>query len=237
MTASERSICMIAHRGYSGKYHENTEQAFLMAAEHGSGGAETDIRVTKDGIYVCSHNSTAVLVDGTELEISGSTYDELVSLPLKNKRTDDEVYLCTFRRYLEIMRENNMICFVELKGGFTEEQVRGVFSMAAEEYDLSKFILQSFDTANLAESRRQYPDIPLMLTCGRGEVENGFDFCFENNISLDIDFNVVTDDIIEEFHSHGLEVALWTLNNRDDFERCKTMNVEYIESDYFGGRD
>ncbi len=63
----EPDICMIAHRGYSGKYHENTELAFTKPAEHGSGGAETDIRVTKDGVYVCSHNSSIILEDATEL--------------------------------------------------------------------------------------------------------------------------------------------------------------------------
>ena len=32
------SVCFIAHRGYSSKYQQNTEEAFLKAVEHGSGG-------------------------------------------------------------------------------------------------------------------------------------------------------------------------------------------------------
>ena len=43
-------VCMIAHRGYSSRYFQNTESAFIGAAKHGSGGAETDIRVTSDGV-------------------------------------------------------------------------------------------------------------------------------------------------------------------------------------------
>ncbi|MBQ9997340.1 MAG: glycerophosphodiester phosphodiesterase, partial [Clostridia bacterium] len=46
------SICFIAHRGYSGKYQENTEEAFLEAVKHGSGGIETDVRTTADGVLV-----------------------------------------------------------------------------------------------------------------------------------------------------------------------------------------
>ena len=44
--------CFIAHRGYSGKYLQNTEESFIKAVEHGSGGIETDVRITKDGVFV-----------------------------------------------------------------------------------------------------------------------------------------------------------------------------------------
>lgn len=235
MTAKEKNICMIAHRGFSGKYPENTELAFIKAGEHCSGGAETDVRVTKDGVYVCSHNSAAVLCDGTELEVSDHTYAELTAKPLKNRKTDDEVYLCTFRKYLEVMKRFDMVCFVELKGSFTSEQVSGVFAMVDDVYALEKCILQSFDHGNLLESRKQFPNLPLMLTLGRGDP--GYEFCFDAGISLDCDYKIITPEIIEDFHSRGLEVALWTVNDAEDFERCKEMGIDYIESDYFGGLD
>lgn len=235
MTAKERNIKMIGHRGYSSKYHENTELAFIKAGEHASGGAETDIRVTKDGVLVCSHNSEIVLKDGTVLAVSDNDYSALTAQPLKNRKGDEDVYLCTFERYLEIMKEFDMVCFVELKGEFTEEQVAEVFAMAERKYELSKFILQSFSIDNLKKSRRQYPDIPLMYTYDSGC--EPYDFCFEYGISIDTAFRDATPEMIEQFHSHGLEVALWTVNEPEDFEMCKQYDVEYIESDVFGGND
>lgn len=235
MKAADYNICMIGHRGYSSKYHENTEQAFIKAAEHGSGGCETDIRITKDGMLICSHNEEVILNDGTELIVADTDYKDLVSRPLRNKRNNDEVYLCTFERYLEIMRDNNMVCFLELKGDFPDEKVAEVYATADRVYDLSKFILQSFSHENLKKSRKLYPDIPLMLTLGDEQLD--YDFCFKYNISLDIYFGAVNKEIIDRFHEHGLEVALWTVNEREDFEKCKLMNVDYIESDVFGGND
>ena len=47
-----KDICMLAHRGYSSKYSGNTEPAVLGAVKNGSGGIETDVRVTKDAIFV-----------------------------------------------------------------------------------------------------------------------------------------------------------------------------------------
>lgn len=231
----EPDICMIAHRGYSGKYHENTELAFVEAAKNGSGGAETDIRATSDGIYVCNHNSTVVLKDGTELSIADHTYKELTAQPLKNKKklSRDEVYLCTFKRYLEVMKENNMICFIELKGDFDDAQVKEIFTIAEETYDLSKCILQSFEFDNLLKARKLFPKLPLMLTYGTNDT--GYERCFDYGISIDADYKVMTEEMVREFHDRGLEVGVWTCN--DIFSLCysKSLGVDYIESDYFGG--
>lgn len=231
--AADLGICMIGHRGYSSRYFMNTELAFTKAAEHHSGGCETDIRRTKDGVYVCSHDRTAVLADGTELTVSESTYDELTAQPLKNPLTDDVIYICTMRRYLEIMRDNDMICFLELKGNYTDEQLHEIFGMVAEVYDLSKCIMQSFDFDNLINTSKMFPGMPLMYTYGHGE----FDWrrCLKYGFSLDADLDVITPRVIRAFHRHGLEVALWTANTEEDFAYAKSMGIDYIESDVFGG--
>lgn len=229
----KKDICMIGHRGFSRKYYMNTELAFRKAAENGSGGAETDIRITKDGVYVCSHNSEARFEDGTELQVKDATFDELTAKPLKQNLTEEKVYLCTYRKYLEIMRDNNMICFIELKGEFTDDQVRDVFSIASEEYDLKKCILQSFSFDNLIKAHEMFPELPLMLTYGQSEKD--YERCFEYGFSIDIDHWIVTKKLVSQFHDRGLEVAVWTVNDEDSLTFCKALGVDYIESDIFGG--
>ena len=230
-----KNICMIAHRGYSGKHLGNTEQAFLKSAEHKSGGAETDIRMTKDGVLVCNHNRTAVFKDGTELEIASHTFAELTAKPLKNDRTDDDVYICTLRRYFEIMKENSMICFVELKDEFSDEQISEIFALADEVYSMSKCILQSFDFDNLVRIHKQLPDLPVMLTYGKSE--RNYERCFDYGFHIDVDQYVVTEKMVEEFHSRNLEVGVWTVNEADRLEYIRSLGVDYIESDVFGGND
>ena len=231
----QKKICMIAHRGYSGVYPENTELAFEQAAAHGSGGAETDIRVTADGVFVTSHDGEARFADGTSLNVSASSYAALTAKPLKHNKACGDVYLCTFRRYLEIMREYGMICFVELKGPFTQRQVADVFAMVAEVYDLKKCIFQSFDFDNLLRARSLFPDLPLMYTYGSGE--SHYERCFDHGISIDADQFVITPQMIKEFHAHGLEVGVWTVNDAENLRRCAGLGVDYIESDVFGGGD
>ena len=235
MTAKELGICMIAHRGYSAKYLQNTELAFRMAAKHGSGGAETDIRMTKDGVLVCSHDDKAVFEDGTELIVADSSFNQLTAKPLKNRLTDDKLYLCTFRRYLEVMKENGMICFVELKGSFNDEQLKAVFDMVREVYDLSKCILQSFDFDNLVRTHGMIPDLPIMFTYGSGE--SGYERCFDYGFSIDADYKIATPEMVKQFHERGLEFGVWTANDDEAFNKCKALGVDYIESDFYGGND
>jgi len=230
MTENRKTV-MIAHKGYSGKYPENTELAFRMAGEHGSGGAETDVRITKDGVYVTHHDDEAYFEDGSMLKISENTYEELTKKPLKKRTTDDIQYLCTFKRYLEVMKEYDMICFIELKGDYTIGQVKGVFDLAKEVYDLKKCILQSFGFENLISARELFPELPLMLTYGTGE--SNYERCFDYGFSIDVDRVVVTQKMIDEFHERGLEVGVWTVNDEADVQKFKDMNADYIESDFY----
>ena len=46
----------IAHRGFSGRYPENTMLAFEKALEAGAEGIEFDVHLTKDGQLVIIHD-------------------------------------------------------------------------------------------------------------------------------------------------------------------------------------
>ena len=229
------SICYIAHRGYSGKYLENSEEAFAKAVEHGSGGIETDVRVTKDGVLVVCHNSEAVFEDGSTMEVSEHTYAELTEKPLRNRFTDTKLYLCTFRRYLEICRDGNMICFIEFKGEFTDEMIDAAFTMAGEVYDLSMCELQSFNFDNLIRAHKAFPELKIMLTCGKHD--DDVDRCIEYGFDIDMDLRGIEKRTVEMFHEHGLKVGLWTANTPEALAFCRSLAVDFIESDVFSGRE
>lgn len=228
-----KKVCMIAHRGYSDAYQQNTALAFRKAAENRSGGAETDVRITKDGFFVTNHNAEVVFADGSEVQVADATLAELQAKPIKNTKTNDEIYICTFREYLEIMRDNKMICFVELKGEWPENKIKEVFDMAAEIYDLKKVILQSFSFENLLLANKLFPEMPLMLTYG--SAESGYERCFDHGFSIDVDYVTVSKKMIRQFHDRGLEVGIWTANSPLVLAYCKALGADYIESDVFGG--
>ncbi len=226
-----KDICMIAHRGHSAKHPGNTEPAFLSAVKNGSGGIETDIRITKDGFFVANHNDDVVFKDGTSLLVAEATLAELTAKPIKNDKTEDDVYICTFERYLEICRDNNLICFIELKGEYTDEQINQVFTMASEIYDLKMCSLQSFEFENLVKAHNAFPDLQIMLTYGKGM---DYSQCLEYGFDIDVDYKTLSKKMVDDFHSRGLKVGAWTANNIFALNYCRAFGVDYIESDIFG---
>lgn len=222
--------CFIAHRGYSGKYQMNTEEAFLEAVRHGSGGIETDVRVTADGVLVVNHDDAVKFADGTQLDVASATFAELSAKPLFNAFTDTDLRICTFRRYLEICRDGNMVCFIEFKGIFTDEQIRQAFEMAREVYDLKMCSLQSFEFDNLIRTHEAFPELQIMLTCG--EPNPDVERCLAHGFDIDINWKHVDEELIEAFHSKGLKVAVWTVNTPEAMEKCRKLDLDYIESDF-----
>ena len=155
----EQKTVFIAHRGYSSQYLENTEEAFIKAAEAGFGGCETDVRLTSDGYMVLSHGGGADFADGTSLDVETSTLEELTAKPLKNDMSDTVLYLCTFERYIEIMKQYDMFCFIELKG---EWQTEKIFSQAA----YPRLMLKIHSQANRNHTQiHQKPDNPDHMEC------------------------------------------------------------------------
>lgn len=224
-------ICMIGHRGYSNRHLENTAEAFIGAAKHGSGGVETDVRITLDGMLVLSHNSDVRFSDGTSLEVGSSTYEQLSAKPLLNKTCGETSYICTFRRYLEICREYSLICFIEFKGEFPEEKIKEAFELAESVYDLSKCMLQSFDINNLIAAHNMFPDLKIMLTWGKDR--GPYSVCFEHGFDIDSSYWSASPKMVREFHKRGLKVGLWTANTCRSLMFCRLLRPDFIESDRF----
>jgi len=66
-----------AHRGFSGKYPENTMLAFQKAVEIGADGAELDVQLTKDGEVVIIHDETIDRTTDGKGYVVDYTYEEL----------------------------------------------------------------------------------------------------------------------------------------------------------------
>jgi len=73
---------ILGHRGYRGKFVENTIEAFKKAMEYGADGIEYDSRLTKDGTLVVLHDDTI-----NNRKLKELTYEELKQIRFKNRQT------------------------------------------------------------------------------------------------------------------------------------------------------
>ena len=73
---------IVAHRGYSARFPENSLLAFERAIACGADLVETDVRMTRDGVLVCWHDPDLRRVAGAEETIANSSADALSAMAL-----------------------------------------------------------------------------------------------------------------------------------------------------------
>lgn len=115
----------IAHRGYSGKFDENTILAFKKAIEYNANGIEADVQLSKDGIPVIIHDETLDRTTNGHGFVKDYTFDELrifrtKSVPRVQALKDDAL-------------EERVRLEVENNGKFGESRI-GEYSASEVEY-------------------------------------------------------------------------------------------------------
>ena len=74
---------VFAHRGLAGlRRPENSVAAVAAALMLGADGVEVDVRLSADGVLVCSHDPHLTAADGRQVEIAGAPAAELLALDL-----------------------------------------------------------------------------------------------------------------------------------------------------------
>ena len=60
---------LVAHRGYSGRYPENTLLAYQAAYEHGARYMELDLQLTSDSVPVLHHDVSMQRMAGIDIDV------------------------------------------------------------------------------------------------------------------------------------------------------------------------
>ena len=106
----------VGHRGCNIGV-ENTAEAFRNGVDvYGYDGLECDVRVTKDGFYVISHDETTNRVGGN-LTVANATLAELRAEEYRQTRGGVTYtgHICTVDEYLAICVEKGVFPVIELK--------------------------------------------------------------------------------------------------------------------------
>jgi glycerophosphoryl diester phosphodiesterase len=73
---------VVAHRGYSARYPENSVLAFEQAIAAGADYIETDVRLAADGTLICWHDPNFERVAGDSTAIATSSADAIARIAL-----------------------------------------------------------------------------------------------------------------------------------------------------------
>ena len=111
---------LVAHRGYSGRYPENTLLAYQAAYQHGARYMELDLQLSSDLVPFVHHDSSLLRMSGVDLDIRETKAKQIKALPAHYPdRFGDEFIanrFTTFRKFCNWLKQHpDITLFAEIK--------------------------------------------------------------------------------------------------------------------------
>lgn len=222
----------IAHRGYSAKFYQNSELAFIKAGEEKFFfGVETDIRLTKDRVWVCCHDDNPF--EDNDLRVSEINIDVALSSTLKESKKgkadwDESLRICTLERYLEINVEYNMVPVIELKSRADEEAIKNLVELA-DRICGGDVIYIGYSVEDLLKIKKIRPDAKIQALC---KTFYGARKYLDMGLDIDHFFLTFTKATFAKARNLGREVNVWTIRSLKEANKFVKLGVDYITTDY-----
>lgn len=227
----------IAHRGFSGKYPENTMLAFEKAIEAGADGAELDVHFTKDGEIVVIHDERIDRTTDGKGFVVDFTYEELSKFDASAGFAG--VYgfnkIPTLREYFELVKPvDGFITNIELKT--SENEYPGIEKAVMElidEFQLEdRIIISSFNHYSVMRAKAVNPRIQ----CGFLEsswIYNFGEYTKTRNVEcVHPRFNSLNEGSVAEIKSNSIRINTWTVNEEEDVERLYTLGIDAVITNF-----
>lgn len=228
-----KKTAMIAHRGLSGLERENTNAAFIAAANRSYFGIETDIHRTLDGQYVILHDESTHRVSGgaTDIRVEECPYAAVkdVVLPdLDGSTHRQDLRIPLLQDYIGICKKYGKTCVLELKNKMEPTHIQQVVEIIREMDHLEHVIFISFALENCICLRQLLPEQPIQWLIGEAVTAEHRSLLVQHHFALDVAYPFVTKELVEDLHAHGVAVNCWTCNDKAHAEQLIEMGVDFI---------
>ena len=223
---------IFAHRGFSGKYPENTMLAFEKAVEIGVDGIELDVHLTKDNEIVIIHDEDIKRTCDGEGLVKDMTLEELRRFDASATFRGQYGFcgIPTLREYFELVKDTPIITNIELKTGVYEYHTieQRVIDMVREFGLSEKIIFSSFNHFTVKRCEEIAPEIKRgfltgdwLYDFGKYTAERNVQCCHPWHISL-------SEETVKEMHDAGCEINTWTVNEYEDIKKLSAWGVDSL---------
>jgi len=241
---------VMAHRGASGDYPENTLPAFVAARDAGAPYIELDIHMTQDGSVVVAHDDDLQRVGNNEGVISEMTLAELSGVDVAYNFTPatsagefpfrgqgirvpelEEVFAaCPEQRFVVEIKQHRPSLITALIGVIDRMGMRRRVLVACEHQ------------APIEEFREAAPDIPTNFPTSEVaaflmSLPPGAPPYIPRGEALQIPpehqgWKMATPETVAAAHRMGVEMHIWTVNEEAEMRVLLAMGVDGIITDF-----
>lgn len=226
----KKNTLLIAHRGLSGLERENTCASFIAAGNRSYYGIETDVHLTKDNIFVISHDANTKRVSPFNEEIKNLNYSDLIKIDyydINTNLTKPYIKIPTLKEYLELCEKYEKHSVVEIKPVLKLSEIKKLLKEIESVRNLNNVTIIAFDLSNLLKVRKLNKDISIMYLASKFE-DKLIEICKNNNFGIDIHYGALNDETIKKFKDNGIIINAWTVNDKETGERLASLGVDFL---------
>lgn len=242
---------IIAHRGASGNFPENTLAAFRAARESGADGIEFDVRLSKDGVPVVIHDADLLRTAANEKKIAEMTAAELAQIDvgswfsaqfpaLANDVFADEKII-SLADFFREFADSEMIFYVEMKceGSNESRIVEAVAAVIAASCMQSRVVVKSFEHDSLKFIKKFLPEI---RTAALFEPQTKLFLRPKKHIiapslavradEISIHYALAAEHILRKIRAGGLKTVIWTANEANWVRYARQHAIDVVITNF-----
>ena len=226
---------IIAHRGASGEFPENSLLAFEQAILQGCDGIEFDVQFHQaSGEFILLHDSY-LNYDNKKVH-----FNQLPLAALLNPSPYLAHHLCTLLEALQCINTQCLIN-IELKSPSQGPLLLNEINMLKQLIEQAKYdnlityqqiIISSFNHHALAYTAEKFPQVAtaaLIASCPLNYAE----FCLELKVTrLNLSIECLNTEIINDAHRRGLKVWVYTVDHPEQIQQCINYQVDGIFTNF-----
>lgn len=227
---------IVCHRGYSGRYPENTLLAFQKALETGAEGMELDVHLSKDGEVVSLHDELLDrTTDGTGF-VRDYTLAELKKLNAAKRSRERFGFqpIPTLREYFELVQGTAIHTNIELKTGTFDYPglEEAVWDLIREYRQEDKVLISSFHAQSLLRMHELAPELPCGLLNKDALPNAGRVICSLGFQAYHPHFIRLTPGLIRDLKAHGLQINTYVPNGPATLAYLFAQDVSSVITNY-----
>jgi glycerophosphoryl diester phosphodiesterase len=218
---------IIAHRGASGEFPENTLLAIEQALLQGADAIEIDVYAVEGELIVIHDPKLERTTNG-----SGTIYQHALSYLLQLDAGQGQ-RIPTLWQVLQLVHGRCWLN-IELKGKNTVEPLLSLLSRAQSElnFDCSQLLVSSFNHHLLLKLKDALPALKLGALTASLQL-NYADYVKQLGMhTVHCEINFMDQELVERAHELGLQVYVYTVDLPDEIEEMLQLGVDGIFTNY-----
>lgn len=230
---------LLAHRGFSGEYPENSPIAFEAAVQKTAcDGFESDVHITKDGKLVIFHDATLERTSNGTGYLKDYTYDELMQLDIGSWKAPEFAgqHIWTFDQLLDFCHDTHMLLNMELKNYevFYEGLEQMVIDAVCAHKMQDEVFVSSFNHISMQNFKNLNGDIKTGLLYDKPflDIDKYIERSNADNMHPRYMLLQYQPELVDLYHSRGMNVNTWTVNEVSDMRDMMERGVDSIISNH-----